>query len=159
MLKKIRKVCRKWVQGYKIIMIFFTQADAHLRYTPQHKPLFLQLPNMKTIKMTVSFSSVVFKTVTEICRTLSVFLFSIFNCSVPYCMSLLRLLWFTVPSERNILDWSKVETHSSSIFFLIAPPLQTSEDQRSCPCWSLQMIPLRRKRRKTRTLHRMTSGT
>lgn len=57
-------------------MIFFTQADAHLRYTPQHKPLFLQLPNMKTIKMTVSFSSVVFKTVTEICRTLSVFLLS-----------------------------------------------------------------------------------
>lgn len=47
------------------------QADAHLRYTPQHKPLLLQLPNMKTIKITVSFSSVVFKAVTEICRILS----------------------------------------------------------------------------------------
>uniref|UniRef100_A0AAQ5XL62 PH domain-containing protein n=1 Tax=Amphiprion ocellaris TaxID=80972 RepID=A0AAQ5XL62_AMPOC len=48
------------------------QSDADLRYTPQHKPLLLQLPNMKTIKMTVSFSSVVFKAVTEICRTLNI---------------------------------------------------------------------------------------
>ncbi|XP_008286185.1 fermitin family homolog 1 [Stegastes partitus] len=48
------------------------QSDADLRYTPQHKPLLLQLPNMKTIKMTVSFSSVVFKAVSEICRTLNI---------------------------------------------------------------------------------------
>uniref|UniRef100_A0A4W6DYJ0 FERM domain containing kindlin 1 n=1 Tax=Lates calcarifer TaxID=8187 RepID=A0A4W6DYJ0_LATCA len=48
------------------------QADAFLRYTPQHKPLLLQLPNMKTIKMTVSFSTVVFKTVSEICRLLNI---------------------------------------------------------------------------------------
>lgn len=48
------------------------QADAHLRYTPQHKPLLLQLPNMKTIKITVSFSSVVFKAVSEICRILNI---------------------------------------------------------------------------------------
>uniref|UniRef100_A0A8D3C397 FERM domain containing kindlin 1 n=1 Tax=Scophthalmus maximus TaxID=52904 RepID=A0A8D3C397_SCOMX len=48
------------------------QADAFLRYTPQHKPLLLLLPNMKTIKMTVSFSSVVFKAVAEICRILNI---------------------------------------------------------------------------------------
>uniref|UniRef100_A0A665V6H3 Band 4.1 domain-containing protein n=1 Tax=Echeneis naucrates TaxID=173247 RepID=A0A665V6H3_ECHNA len=48
------------------------QADADLRYTPQHKPLLLQLPNMKTIKMTVSFSSVVFRAVAEICRILNI---------------------------------------------------------------------------------------
>lgn len=36
---------------------------------------------------------------------------------------------------------------------------QTSGDQRSCLCWSLQMIPLRRRRRKIRTRHRTTSGT
>ncbi|KAJ8275388.1 hypothetical protein COCON_G00100130 [Conger conger] len=48
------------------------QADAILHYTPQHKPLCLQLPNMKTIRLNVSFSSVVFKTVTEICRTLNI---------------------------------------------------------------------------------------
>ncbi|XP_010776811.1 fermitin family homolog 1 [Notothenia coriiceps] len=48
------------------------QADANLRYTPQHKPLLLQLPNMKTIKLTVSFSSVVFKAVSEICRILNI---------------------------------------------------------------------------------------
>uniref|UniRef100_A0A674N3E9 FERM domain containing kindlin 1 n=1 Tax=Takifugu rubripes TaxID=31033 RepID=A0A674N3E9_TAKRU len=47
------------------------QADADLRYTPQHKPLLVQLPNMKTILLTVSFSSVVFKTVADICRILN----------------------------------------------------------------------------------------
>lgn len=58
----------------------FAQADAELRYTPQHKPLLLQLPNMKTVKMTVSFSSVVFKTVAEICRVLSESFFGV-RCS------------------------------------------------------------------------------
>ncbi|KAL4630529.1 hypothetical protein GN956_G15863 [Arapaima gigas] len=48
------------------------QADANLIYTPQHKPLCVQLPNMKHIKLTVSFSSVVFKTVSEICRSLNI---------------------------------------------------------------------------------------
>lgn len=47
------------------------QADADLRFTPQHKALCLQLPNMKTVRLTVSFSAVVFKAVAEICRTLS----------------------------------------------------------------------------------------
>ncbi|XP_061560858.1 fermitin family homolog 1 [Phycodurus eques] len=48
------------------------QADADLRYTPQHKSILLQLANMKTIKMTVSFSCVVFKAVTEICQILNI---------------------------------------------------------------------------------------
>ncbi|KAJ8009506.1 hypothetical protein DPEC_G00089590 [Dallia pectoralis] len=48
------------------------QADADLRYTPQHKPLCLQLPNMKLAKLTVSYSAVVFKTVAEICRALNI---------------------------------------------------------------------------------------
>ncbi|XP_051500291.1 fermitin family homolog 1 [Myxocyprinus asiaticus] len=48
------------------------QADADLRYTPQHKPLCLQLPNMKTIKLSVSFSAVVFKAVAEICKVLNI---------------------------------------------------------------------------------------
>lgn len=47
------------------------QADADLRYTPQHKPLCLQLPNMKNIILPVSFSGVVFKAVAEICKALS----------------------------------------------------------------------------------------
>ena len=47
------------------------QADADLHYTPQHKPLCLQLPSMRTLRLNVSFSSVVFKTVAEICRLLS----------------------------------------------------------------------------------------
>lgn len=48
------------------------QADADLRYTPQHKPLCLQLPNMKSIILPVSFSVVVFKSVAEICKTLNI---------------------------------------------------------------------------------------
>uniref|UniRef100_A0AAR2LRD3 PH domain-containing protein n=1 Tax=Pygocentrus nattereri TaxID=42514 RepID=A0AAR2LRD3_PYGNA len=48
------------------------QADADLRFTPQHKPLCLQLPNMKTIKLTITFSSVVFKAVEEICKALNI---------------------------------------------------------------------------------------
>lgn len=48
------------------------QADADLHYTPQHKPLCLQLPSMRTIRLSVSFSSVVFKTVAEICRILNI---------------------------------------------------------------------------------------
>ncbi|XP_051909054.1 fermitin family homolog 1 [Hippocampus zosterae] len=48
------------------------QADAVLRYTPQHKSLLLQLPNMKTIQMTVGFSCVVFKAVAEICQILNI---------------------------------------------------------------------------------------
>uniref|UniRef100_A0A672T0M4 FERM domain containing kindlin 1 n=1 Tax=Sinocyclocheilus grahami TaxID=75366 RepID=A0A672T0M4_SINGR len=46
------------------------QADADLRYTPQHKALCIQLPNMKTIRLPVSFSCVVFKAVAEICKAL-----------------------------------------------------------------------------------------
>ncbi|KAJ3606831.1 hypothetical protein NHX12_026350 [Muraenolepis orangiensis] len=48
------------------------QADADLSYTPQHKPLLLQLPNMRTVRMSVSFSSVVFRAVAHICRLLNI---------------------------------------------------------------------------------------
>lgn len=48
------------------------QADAKLTFTPQHRPLRLQLPNMKTVRLKVSFSSVVFKTVSEICKILNI---------------------------------------------------------------------------------------
>ncbi|KAM4772085.1 fermitin family homolog 1 [Rhinophrynus dorsalis] len=48
------------------------QADAKLFFTPQHKLLRLRLPNMKTVRMKVSFSAVVFKAVTEVCKTLNI---------------------------------------------------------------------------------------
>ncbi|GCB60613.1 hypothetical protein scyTo_0012773 [Scyliorhinus torazame] len=48
------------------------QADAKLLYTPQHKSLKLQLPNMKTVRLNVSFSSVVFRAVIDICKTLNI---------------------------------------------------------------------------------------
>ncbi|XP_044147820.1 fermitin family homolog 1 [Bufo gargarizans] len=48
------------------------QADAKLFFTPQHKLLRLRLANMKTVRLKVCFSSLVFKAVTEICRTLNI---------------------------------------------------------------------------------------
>ncbi|XP_032998730.1 fermitin family homolog 1 isoform X2 [Lacerta agilis] len=47
------------------------QADAKLLFTIQHKMLRLRLPSMKTVRLNVSFSSVVFKVVGDICRTLA----------------------------------------------------------------------------------------
>lgn len=119
----------------------FTQADADLFYTPQHKSSLLQLPNMKTIKMSVSFSSVVFKTVTDICRILSKIYF--YAC----CTS------FGVKLRLNFLSYS----FWSHIFLFT--PSQTSGDQKNCHCWSVQMIRARRRRRRTQTHNRMRSGT
>nr|XP_033795873.1 fermitin family homolog 1 [Geotrypetes seraphini] len=48
------------------------QADAKLLFTTQHKLLRLRLPNMKTVRLKASFSSVVFKAVTEICKYLNI---------------------------------------------------------------------------------------
>ncbi|KAF6284339.1 fermitin family member 1 [Rhinolophus ferrumequinum] len=48
------------------------QADAKLLFTPQHKMLRLRLPNMKTVRLRVSFSAVVFKAVSDICKTLNI---------------------------------------------------------------------------------------
>lgn len=47
------------------------QADARLRYTPQHKPVRLQLPNRRMIRIHASFSEPVFRAVAGICRVLS----------------------------------------------------------------------------------------
>ncbi|XP_058893608.1 fermitin family homolog 1 isoform X2 [Kogia breviceps] len=48
------------------------QADAKLLFTPQHKMLRLRLPNMKTVRLRVSFSAVVFRAVSDICRALNI---------------------------------------------------------------------------------------
>uniref|UniRef100_A0A5S6JU75 Protein lin-54 homolog n=1 Tax=Xenopus tropicalis TaxID=8364 RepID=A0A5S6JU75_XENTR len=58
------------------------QADAKLQFTPQHKLLRLQLPNMKYVKVKVNFSDKVFKAVSDICKT--------FNIRHPEELSLLR---------------------------------------------------------------------
>lgn len=47
------------------------QADANLVFTPQHKMLRLRLPNVKTVRLRVSFSAVVFRAVSDICKALS----------------------------------------------------------------------------------------
>ncbi|XP_063172113.1 fermitin family homolog 1 isoform X1 [Candoia aspera] len=48
------------------------QADAMLLFTPQHKILRLLLPSMKTVRLNVSFSSVVFRVVGDICKSLGI---------------------------------------------------------------------------------------
>ncbi|XP_060141221.1 fermitin family homolog 1 isoform X2 [Globicephala melas] len=48
------------------------QADAKLLFTPQHKMLRLRLPNVKTVRLRVSFSAVVFRAVSDICRALNI---------------------------------------------------------------------------------------
>ncbi|NXQ62793.1 FERM1 protein, partial [Anthoscopus minutus] len=48
------------------------QADAKLIFTTQHKMLRLRLPNMKTVRLKVSFSSMVFKAVSDICKMLNI---------------------------------------------------------------------------------------
>ncbi|MGH0183604.1 UNVERIFIED_CONTAM: hypothetical protein FKN15_012679 [Acipenser sinensis] len=58
------------------------QADARLLFTPQHKLLRLQLPNMKHMKVKVNFSDRVFKAVSDISKT--------FNIRHPEELSLLR---------------------------------------------------------------------
>lgn len=45
-------------------------ADAQLRYTPQHKPLRLRLPNRRRVRVQASFSDTIFRTVADICRLL-----------------------------------------------------------------------------------------
>ncbi|XP_053056203.1 fermitin family homolog 1 isoform X1 [Acinonyx jubatus] len=48
------------------------QADAKLLFTPQHKMLRLRLPNVKTVRLRISFSAVVFKAVSDICKILNI---------------------------------------------------------------------------------------
>lgn len=66
------------------------QADAKLQFTPQHKLLRLQLPNMKYVKVKVNFSDRVFKAVSDICKTFSEYLvFHLCSCAVKLIKSLL----------------------------------------------------------------------
>ncbi|KAM6279792.1 fermitin family homolog 1 [Porphyrio hochstetteri] len=48
------------------------QADAKLIFTTQHKMLRLRLPSMKTVRLKVSFSAMVFRAVSDICRILNI---------------------------------------------------------------------------------------
>jgi len=67
------------------------QADAKLQFTPQHKLLRLQLPNMKYVKVKVNFSDRVFKAVSDICKTFSEYLvFPLCSCPVRLIQSLLN---------------------------------------------------------------------
>ncbi|NXP18390.1 FERM1 protein, partial [Scytalopus superciliaris] len=48
------------------------QADAKLLFTPQHKMLRLRLPSMKTVRLKVSFSAMVFRAVSDVCKMLNI---------------------------------------------------------------------------------------
>ena len=73
------------------------QADARLLFTPQHKLLRLQLPNMKHMKVKVNFSDRVFKAVSDICKTFSkspVILSTLNNAPIPQ-----MVLYSSVPQR------------------------------------------------------------
>ncbi|XP_017517648.1 fermitin family homolog 2 isoform X3 [Manis javanica] len=72
------------------------QADAKLQFTPQHKLLRLQLPNMKYVKVKVNFSDRVFKAVSDICKT--------FNIRHPEELSLLRKPRDPTKKKKKKLD-------------------------------------------------------
>ncbi|TNN28551.1 Fermitin family 2 [Liparis tanakae] len=87
------------------------QADARLLFTPQHKLLRLQLPNMKHMKVKVNFSDRVFKAVSDICKTFSKWSDGRVNMGI--CMSpntnagkkqLSVLLWFL--GQKRSAEWS-----------------------------------------------------
>nr|XP_054095923.1 fermitin family homolog 2 isoform X5 [Callithrix jacchus] len=72
------------------------QADAKLQFTPQHKLLRLQLPNMKYVKVKVNFSDRVFKAVSDICKT--------FNIRHPEELSLLKKPRDPTKKKKKKLD-------------------------------------------------------
>uniref|UniRef100_A0A3B3RYH9 FERM domain containing kindlin 2 n=1 Tax=Paramormyrops kingsleyae TaxID=1676925 RepID=A0A3B3RYH9_9TELE len=69
------------------------QADARLLFTPQHKLLRLQLPNMKHMKVKVNFSDRIFKAVSDICKTFSKPYMHVFNIFLFVCLLLLGSIY------------------------------------------------------------------
>lgn len=131
---------REYSKKRKRVVIFntnerfvFSQADAHLRYTPQHKPLLLQLPNMKTIKITVSFSSVVFKAVSEICRILSAFLPGLSDRKFHFFLCFCSLLCLSVINKTSLSDLilKRAPLPHSSWCLVPSPVRSTSDIRRS----------------------------
>lgn len=57
------------------------QADAHIWFTPMHKPVRIQLPDLQIMDLRVDFSVNVFNTVIKICRELSEFF-----CQLEICL-------------------------------------------------------------------------
>ncbi|KAM8939944.1 fermitin family homolog 3 isoform 1-T1 [Pelodytes ibericus] len=47
-------------------------ADAKLHFTPQHKPIILSLPNQRSLRIRVSFSSTTFSACAEVCKMLGI---------------------------------------------------------------------------------------
>uniref|UniRef100_A0A8C5QYI4 FERM domain containing kindlin 3 n=1 Tax=Leptobrachium leishanense TaxID=445787 RepID=A0A8C5QYI4_9ANUR len=47
-------------------------ADAILHFTPQHKPVILSLPNQRSLRIRVSFSSTTFSACAEVCKVLGI---------------------------------------------------------------------------------------
>ncbi|XP_016105927.1 fermitin family homolog 2-like [Sinocyclocheilus grahami] len=87
------------------------QADARLLFTPQHKLLRLQLPNMKHMRVKVNFSDRVFKAVSDICKT--------FICMVTLSISSKLLISLIYPFIPPL---------SLCFFFSTFPPIpQASE--------------------------------
>uniref|UniRef100_A0A8C0F8P6 Fermitin family member 2 n=1 Tax=Bubo bubo TaxID=30461 RepID=A0A8C0F8P6_BUBBB len=106
------------------------QADAKLQFTPQHKLLRLQLPNMKYVKVKVNFSDRVFKAVSDICKT--------FNIRHPEELSLLRK-----PRDPSKKKKKKLDDQCEDDAFELEGPLITpgsGEPGFFCVCYPVLTI-------------------
>uniref|UniRef100_A0AAY4AIU1 PH domain-containing protein n=1 Tax=Denticeps clupeoides TaxID=299321 RepID=A0AAY4AIU1_9TELE len=102
------------------------QADARLLFTPQHKLLRLQLPNMKHMKVKVNFSDRVFKAVSDICKT--------FNIRHPEELSLLRKP--RDPKKKK----KKLEGMEEDSLELEGPLLTPGSGKTGVPAWAWQWL-------------------
>ncbi|XP_063294884.1 fermitin family homolog 3 [Pelobates fuscus] len=80
-------------------------ADAILHFTPQHKPVILSLPNQRSLRIRVSFSSTTFSACAEVCKVLGI--------RNPEELSFLR-----APEERGKKKKKDKDTVTQEIFDL-----------------------------------------
>nr|XP_033809906.1 fermitin family homolog 3 [Geotrypetes seraphini]XP_033809907.1 fermitin family homolog 3 [Geotrypetes seraphini] len=100
-------------------------ADAKLLYTPQHKPVRLLLPNMRSVLLKISFSSPVFRAVIETCRIL--------NIRHPEELSLLR-----APEEKEKKKKKDKDTETEKIHDLtglVLPGGSTQQMYKGMPAY------------------------
>ncbi|XP_053135011.1 fermitin family homolog 3 isoform X2 [Hemicordylus capensis] len=91
-------------------------ADAKLRYTPQHKPVLLSLPNRCTVRVRANFAQPVFRTVVDLCKLLAI--------RHPEELSLLR-----APEEKDKRKQKEKERNTAETYDLAGVRLPASAEQ------------------------------
>ena len=90
------------------------QADARLLFTPMHKTVQLQLPDLQIVDMRVNFSRNVFANVIHICKELG-----------KYAVWLFKILLEFVTNCASPLNFGRIMRHIISVYYnkkLMAQP-------------------------------------